>query len=166
MADGLQQAMDKMRADGASDIAVDNFRHYYERLASGETGTIPEDDIEPARDLPKASDLPDPGDDGKEALGKAVTIRLNGGLGTSMGMTAAKSLLEVKDGLTFLDIIARQVLNLRARHGIRLPLILMHSFRTREESLKALERYPDMKVGDLPLDFVQGRVPKILAEDL
>jgi UTP--glucose-1-phosphate uridylyltransferase len=166
MADGLQQAMDKMRADGASDIAIDNFRHYYERLASGETGTIPEDEIEPARDLPKAADLPDPGDDGNEALDKAVTIRLNGGLGTSMGMTAPKSLLEVKDGLTFLDIIARQVLVLRERHGIRLPLILMHSFRTREESLEALGRYPELQVGDLPLDFVQGRVPKILADDL
>jgi UTP--glucose-1-phosphate uridylyltransferase len=166
MADGLQQAIDKMRADGASEIAIDNFRHYYERLASGETGTIPEDEIEPARDLPKAADLPDPGEEGKEALDKAVTIRLNGGLGTSMGMTGPKSLLEVKDGLTFLDIIARQVLNLRERHGIRLPLILMHSFRTREESLEALEPYPDLKVGDLPLDFVQGRVPKILADDL
>ena len=165
MADGLQQAIDKMRADGAADVAVDNFRHYYELLAAGETGTIPEDEIEPARDLPKAADLPDPGDEGREALDKAVTIRLNGGLGTSMGMTAAKSLLEVKAGLTFLDIIARQVLNLRERHGIRLPLILMDSFRTREESLKALERYPDLKT-DLPLDFVQGRVPKILADDL
>ena len=30
----------------------------------------------------------------------AVVIKLNGGLGTSMGMTRAKSLLEVKDGLT------------------------------------------------------------------
>jgi UTP--glucose-1-phosphate uridylyltransferase len=94
-----------------------------------------------------------------------VTIRLNGGLGTSMGMTAAKTLLEVKDGVTFLDVIARQVLKLRERYGIRLPLVLMHSFRTREESLKALERYPDLEA-DVPLDFVQGRVPKILADGL
>jgi UTP--glucose-1-phosphate uridylyltransferase len=164
--DGLEQAVEKMRADGAAEIAIDNFRHYYERLASGETGTIAEDDIEPVQDLPKADDLPRPGDDGERALEKVVTIRLNGGLGTSMGMTAAKSLLEVKDGLTFLDVIARQVLHLRERHRIRLPLILMHSFRTREESLKALERYPDLKVDDLPLDFVQGRVPKIREDDL
>jgi UTP--glucose-1-phosphate uridylyltransferase len=71
----------------------------------------------------------------------------------------------VKDGITFLDVIARQVLELRKRNGIRLPLVLMHSFRTREESLKALERYPDLET-DVPLDFVQGRVPKILASDL
>ena len=42
-------------------------------------------------------------------------VKLNGGLGTSMGMDRAKSLLEVRDGLTFLDVIARQVLALR--HG-------------------------------------------------
>src|SRR5436190_4938272 len=165
MPDGLEQALDKMRADGAPEVAIENFRHYYERLAKGETGTIPEDEIEPARDLPSAADMPEPGDEGREALGRTVTIRLNGGLGTSMGMTAAKTLLEVKEGVTFLDVIARQVLKLRERYGIRLPLVLMHSFRTREESLKALERYPDLEA-DVPLDFVQGRVPKILADDL
>src|SRR5919204_6770831 len=165
MADGLQQAIDKMRADGAPEIAIDNFRHYYERLAKGETGTIPEDEIEPARDLPKAADLPEPDEEGHEALDRTVTIRLNGGLGTSMGMTGAKTLLEVKEGLTFLDVIARQVLGLRERYGIRLPLILMHSFRTREDSLKALERYPQLEA-DAPLDFLQGRVPKLRADDL
>jgi UTP--glucose-1-phosphate uridylyltransferase len=41
----------------------------------------------------------------------------------------------------------------------------MDSFRTREESLKALEPYPDLEVGE-PLDFLQGRVPKILADSL
>jgi len=165
MPDGLEQALEKMRADGAPEVAIENFRHYYELLAKGETGTIPEDEIEPARDLPSAADLPEPGDEGREALERTVTIRLNGGLGTSMGMTAAKTLLEVKEGVTFLDVIARQVLKLRERYGIRLPLVLMHSFRTREDSLKALERYPDLKT-DLPLDFVQGRVPKILADEL
>jgi UTP--glucose-1-phosphate uridylyltransferase len=165
MPDGLELALEKMRADGAPDVAVQNFRHYYERLASGETGTIAEDEIEPARDIPSAADLPEPGEEGRQALDRAVVIRLNGGLGTSMGMTEAKSLLEVKDGLTFLDVIALQVLKLRERHRIRLPLVLMHSFRTREGSLKALERYPELKA-DVPLDFVQGRVPKILEDSL
>jgi UTP--glucose-1-phosphate uridylyltransferase len=165
MPDGLEQAVEKMRADGAPEVAIENFRHYYERLAKGETGTIAEDEIEPVRDLPSAAELPEPGDEGRQALERAAVLRLNGGLGTSMGMTAAKSLLEVKDGVTFLDVIARQVLNLRAKYGVRLPLVLMHSFRTREESLRALERYPELEA-DVPLDFVQGRVPKILADDL
>jgi len=60
-------------------------------------------------------------------------------------MTRAKSLLEVKDGLTFLDIIARQVLRLRERFGVRLPLVLMNSFYTRDDTLAALERYPALR---------------------
>ena len=69
-------------------------------------------------------------------------LRLNGGLGTSMGLTGAKSLLEAKDGNSFLDIIARQVLALRERYDARLPLVLMDSFSTREDSLEALARAP------------------------
>ena len=65
-------------------------------------------------------------------------IKLNGGLGTSMGMTKAKSLLEVKDGRTFLDLIAEQILDLRERSGARLPLVLMNSFATQADSLAAL----------------------------
>lgn len=48
---------------------------------------------------------------GAENLHKAVIIKLNGGLVTSMGMQKAKSLLKVKDDYSFLDIIVRQ-----ARH--------------------------------------------------
>jgi UTP--glucose-1-phosphate uridylyltransferase len=94
-----------------------------------------------------------------------VVLKLNGGLGTSMGMTRAKSLLEAKDGLSFLDIIARQVLDMRARAGARLPLVLMNSFYTRDDSLEALARYPELPA-DVPLDFVQGKVPKIDADSL
>ena len=94
-----------------------------------------------------------------------MTIKLNGGLGTSMGMTEAKSLLEVKDGLTFLDIIVRQVLELRREHDVRLPLVLMNSFATRDDTLRFLERYPELEA-DVPLDFVQNKEPKIRVDDL
>ena len=93
------------------------------------------------------------------------SLKLNGGLGTSMGMRQAKSLLEVKEGLTFLDVIARQVLTLREQADARVPLVLMNSFATRDDSLQALERYPDLEA-DLPIDFLQGRVPKLGADDL
>jgi len=92
-----------------------------------------------------------------------VVVKLNGGLGTSMGMTRAKSLLEVKPGLCFLDVIARQVLHLRERHRSRVPLLLMNSFRTQEDSLRALARHPDLAT-DLPADFLQHKVPRIHAE--
>jgi UTP--glucose-1-phosphate uridylyltransferase len=165
MADGLTASIEKMRADGAPGVAIETFRHYYERLATGERGALRETEIEAVEKVPAAADLPEPGDEGRAALERALVLRLNGGLGTSMGMTGPKSLLEVKDGLTFLDVIARQVLGLRERHGVRLPLVVMNSFRTRDESLAALRRYPELEA-DVPLDFLQGRVPKLLADGL
>jgi UTP--glucose-1-phosphate uridylyltransferase len=82
-----------------------------------------------------------------------------------MGMTKAKSLIEAKDGLTFLDVIVGQVLGLRERFDARPPLVLMNSFATREDSLAALERHPEI-ASDVPLDFLQNKVPKIRADDL
>src|SRR5829696_4469988 len=139
---GVSAATDKMRADGLPADAVETFALYETKLREGETGMLPESDIEPLDDLPDAAELPD--SDGS-ALGKAVVLKLNGGLGTSMGMTKAKSLLEVKEGLTFLDVIARQVLDARRRLGVRLPLLLMNSFATRDDTLAALERCPDLE---------------------
>ncbi|HEY81609.1 MAG TPA: UTP--glucose-1-phosphate uridylyltransferase [Caldilineae bacterium] len=149
-----------MRAEGLPDLFIRTFRHYYAQLLSGETGLIPEDAIEPVTDLPDAARL----DAHYAATGRAwrhkiAFIKLNGGLGTSMGLRKAKSLLTVKDGLTFLDIIARHALH----HGIRLSL--MNSFNTRADSLALLERYPDLW-GDIPLDFLQHKAPKIWQDTL
>ena len=158
----MSAATDKMRAEGLPDEAIDTFALYEQKLREGDTGTLPEAEIEPLDDLPDAAELPDPASD--STLDRVVVLKLNGGLGTSMGMTKAKSLLEVKEGLSFLDIIVRQVLDLRERHGAAIPLLLMNSFATRDDTLAALERYPDLAVSDLPLDFMQGKVPKLLED--
>jgi UTP--glucose-1-phosphate uridylyltransferase len=151
---------ERMQAENLPEIFIRTFRYYYEQLAGGHTGLIPEAEIEPIDNLPDAETFPDAlAEIGKAALGQTVLIKLNGGLGTSMGLTKAKSLLTVKDGLTFLDIIARQALHA----GV--PLLLMDSFNTREDSLAALRAYPDLW-GDLPLDFLQHKAPKIVQSDL
>jgi len=152
-----------MRAEGLPGDAIDTLAFYEQKLREGDSGTLPESEIEPLDELPDAAELPEPADG--SALGRAVVLKLNGGLGTSMGMTRAKSLLEVKEGLSFLDIIVRQVLHLRERHGAAIPLMLMNSFATRDDTLAALERYPDLPVGDLPVDFMQGKVPKLLEDN-
>jgi UTP--glucose-1-phosphate uridylyltransferase len=161
--EGLAASTNKMREAGLPDIAVDTFAHYYRQLEAGETGLIPEADIEPVADIPDAEALTE--EASRELLDQAVVIKLNGGLGTSMGMTRAKSLIEAKDGQTFLDLIARQVLTLRERSGARLPLVLMNSFATREDSLAALEAHPGTSA-DLPPDFLQSKEPKIRVDDL
>ena len=162
----LRAALDKMRADGVADVAVDTFAHYFERLRAGDTGVLAESAIEPVAELPHADDLPADEDGARAALDRLVVVKLNGGLGTSMGMTGPKSLLEVKDGLTFLDITVRQILGLRARTGATLPLVLMNSFATRDASLDALAAHDELPVAGVAPDFVQSKVPKLRAEDL
>src|SRR2546423_2430134 len=102
---------------------------------------------------------------GAPPLDQAIVLKLNGGLGTSMGMTRAKSLIEAKDGLTFLDVVARQVLELRERTGARLPLVLMNSFHTHADALEALAAH-DGLAADVPFDFVQNKEPKLLVDGL
>src|SRR5512140_3511385 len=97
---------------------------------------------------------------------RLVVVKLNGGLGTSMGLSGPKSLLEVKPGTSFLDVLATQVLALRERHSARLPLVLMNSAITRGPSLDRLRRYDGLRVPGVPQDFLQGREPKIRADDL
>jgi UTP--glucose-1-phosphate uridylyltransferase len=160
--DGLQASIEKMREAGVGQAAIDTFAYYYEQLREGASGMLPESEIEPVGDLAELDDLPE----GDPALvDSAVVIKLNGGLGTSMGMTRPKSLIEAKDGLTFLDLIVGQVLALRDRFRARVPLVLMNSFATREDSLAALAAHPEIE-SDVPLDFVQNKVPKIRADDL
>jgi UTP--glucose-1-phosphate uridylyltransferase len=163
---GLQQAREKMRAAGAAEVAISVFSHYYRLLESGQQGTIRESDIEPVGDLPHLEHLDADDESMRAALAETVVIKLNGGLGTSMGVTGPKSALPVKEGLTFLDIIARQILSTRKSYGVPLPLVLMNSFRTKEESLAILGRYADLPVDGIPLDFMQNMEPKLLADDL
>jgi UTP--glucose-1-phosphate uridylyltransferase len=151
-------AVEKMRAEGVGEAAVRTFADQLERLAAGERGTLPEAELEPVEALPDAEALAD----AEAPLAEVVVLKLNGGLGTSMGMTGPKSLLEVKDGLSFLDIIARQVLALRERTGARVPLVLMNSFATSEASMGALARHEGLSA----LEFLQNKVPKLDASSL
>ncbi len=155
----------RMREEDLPPLAIETFRHYYALLVDGATGLLTEADIGPVESVPDAADARELRDAGRMALGKTVVIKLNGGLGTSMGLASAKALLPAKDGLTFLDVIARQNLHLRQTHGVRLPLLLMNSFRTRDDSLRVLAKYEDLP-GDLPIDFLQHKVPKVRADDL
>ncbi len=153
--------MQRMDAENLPEIAIRTFTYYYWQLRAGKTGLIPESEIAPVESLPDAEALPtELSAAGERALAHTVLLKLNGGLGTGMGLQKAKSLLPVKNGLTFLDVIARQAIH----SGV--PLVLMNSFATRADSLAALERYPQLKKGNLPLDFGQHKVPKVTQADL
>ena len=162
----LQPFVDLMRERGLSDPAIASFTLHLNRLRDGERGTIAEDEIGPVPDLPDAENLDAHREVGRARLDTVVVIKLNGGLGTSMGLNRAKSLLPVRGRLSFLDLIARQVLALQERVGFRIPLVFMNSFRTAADSERVLAAYPDLVSEDLALGFLQNRVPKILSDGM
>jgi UTP--glucose-1-phosphate uridylyltransferase len=160
-------ALAKAEAAGAHPAELAALRRRLEQLASDAAGLLHGDDLDPVADLPRLADLPEPSPAAaREVLDRLVVLKLNGGLGTSMGLSGPKSLLEIKPGRTFLDVLAAQVLTLRERHGARLPLLLMNSAVTRGPSLEVLRRHPELREQELPLDFLQGREPKLRADDL
>ncbi len=151
---------ERMQADRQPKVFINTFAHYYEQLVAGETGMIPESDIQPVSTLPDVETFPaKQALLGKKWLRRTAVIKLNGGLGTSMGLERAKSLLPVKENYTFLDIIARQSMK------ANVPLVLMNSFATEQDSLRALQSYNDLNRRTVPLSFVQHREPKIAQLD-
>lgn len=153
----------RMSADGAPPLLIETFVNNWKRWLAGDLGVISGDRLAPPDPLPRLDDLDELDPTAESAIHHTVLIKLNGGLGTSMGLEQAKSLIIAKNDLSFLDIIVRQVEFLRRRCRAPLPLLLMDSFSTQADALAALQRtHPHFaNPADLPLSFRQHRVPKI-----
>jgi len=125
-------------------------------LQSGATGLIPESTISPAPELLKYEDIKATPD--ASLLSQTVVLKLNGGLGTGMGLDKAKSLLKVKGNDTFLDLAAKQVLSMRENYG-NVKFMLMNSFSTSDDTMSFLkDKYPSL-VDDV--EMLQNKVPKL-----
>ncbi|MEW6533138.1 MAG: UTP--glucose-1-phosphate uridylyltransferase [Thermodesulfobacteriota bacterium] len=93
---------------------------------------------------------------GEELLGQAVVIKLNGGRSTTMGGEIPKGVLIAKNGLSYLEIIARQMLAFKRARDVEVPLVLMNSFFTHEPTLDVISRF------DIPVvTFLQSQVPRL-----
>ena len=159
---------DKMKSVGLSDAAINAFRHSVNVLESKQSMLIPEAEIVPAEGVEDWDALvgSTPEADA-ELLAQAVLVKLNGGLGTGMGLQKAKSLLEIKPGVTFLDLIVRQVRSLRERAGYPVNLLLMNSFSTSADTMEHLSRYAAEGFADpQQVEMIQNRVPKLLTDTL
>jgi UDP-N-acetylglucosamine pyrophosphorylase len=158
--------VEKMRRAGFSGAAVAAFERTYRFLCSGQRSDIPEEGIEPVSDVIGYDSLGEPEENCMgELLEKTVVLKLNGGLGTGMGLRQAKSLLQIRDDLTFLDMIVRQILATRGKFGRRVRFLLMNSLSTSRDTLSYLSRYPEL--GDNEgFEILQSQVPKIDAATL
>jgi UTP--glucose-1-phosphate uridylyltransferase len=163
-ADALDLSLQRLRDDGAGEPVLAAFARRFAQLQDPGAGLLPGDELDPVDDVPALEEL-DGTSNPNAILDRLAVIKLNGGLGTSMGLHGPKSLIEVKPGHTFLDVIARQVLALRARHDIaRVPLVLLDSFSTRARTLETLPA--ELAVPGIPPDFLQSREPKLRADTL
>jgi UTP--glucose-1-phosphate uridylyltransferase len=152
----------KMIAAGMGDAAIRAFRRNYEALLRNESGLIPEEAISPAEGLASFEDIASAGAADAALLSQAVVIKLNGGLGTGMGLQGPKSLLSVRDGVNFLDLMVRQILGLRKTSGANVRLLLMNSFSTSDDTLAHLERYRAQGLADASeVELMQNQIPKI-----
>jgi UDP-N-acetylglucosamine pyrophosphorylase len=151
----------KMRTARVAEPAITAFLRAVSAVRSGASGVILENSIEPIRSLPTLANLRPPRTSASLLLQQLAVIKLNGGLGTSMGLDRAKSLIRVKGEDTFLDFIAKQILHLRHKGGSGPAFYLMNSFATREDSLRHLARYADLPDDEKQLDFLQNKVPKL-----
>lgn len=164
-ADRFGDFKEKMCRAGVAEAAIRAFQHSYRSLLAGETGLISEDRIQPVTELPRLDRLEAHAEARPELLSQTVMIKLNGGLGTSMGLERAKSLLEVKSGLSFLDFIARQVLHVREQYHQSLSFVLMNSYSTSRDTLEFLRKYPELGAPG-QLELRQSQAPKVDAATL
>ena len=149
----------KMESEGLPSLVIDTFAYYYGELLKGATGLVLDRDILPVTpdEIESYENLIEYGRIGIDVFDQTVRIILNGGLGTSMGLTGAKSLIEVKSGMSFLDIIIRQAEN------STVTLAFMNSFNTHADTLTALAK---LNPSNFPITFVQHKFPKILQANL
>lgn len=165
MSDYLNDLKTLMQEENLNSKVISMFEFYYNQVRDGVTGLLSKDEIKPPSKL-NIVEYSDLSNKTGSYLDKLAVIKLNGGLGTSMGLTKAKSLLPVKGENTFLDLIAKQIMHLRKVKNNSIPLILMDSFNTQIDTLNYLKKYDSLKLDDLPLDFVQNKFPKIKQSDL
>lgn len=152
-----------MEAEGIASSAISAFESTFNSLVSGNTGMIPEDTITPVPDLDRADDLTVT--ENTTLLSETVVLKLNGGLGTGMGLDKAKSLLKVKGDDTFLDLTAKQVMQMRQDYGFKVKFMLMNSFSTSKDTLSFLSaKYPAL-AGEDGLEMLQNKVPKLRADN-
>jgi UDP-N-acetylglucosamine pyrophosphorylase len=158
----LSASETKMTEASVARPAIAAFLANLQTVQAGELGLLAEGVVGPVETLPALSEAAQ--DDVSTLIPQLVVIKLNGGLGTGMGLDRAKSLLPVKQGLSFLDFIARQILHFQDRCGGKGPrFCLMNSFSTQADTLAALAAYPSL-LAQGSLDFLQSKVPKIDAD--
>lgn len=162
IADTVQDPAEKKRFEAEMDNFFSLFRRYLNDRAKG--NTIDWAKINPPNPDQVVNYDQLPNSDAVEFLNKLAVVKLNGGLGTSMGCVGPKSVIEVRDGMSFLDLSVRQIEYLNRTYDVNVPFVLMNSFNTDEDTAAIIKKYEGHNI-DI-LTFNQSRYPRVLKDSL
>lgn len=160
-----QLIRETMKTAGLSDSFIADFIQKVDAVRNGETGMVRWEevgDLDPNADEISLEEIHSSYPLDRALLSKLVVIKLNGGLGTSMGLDKAKSLIPIKGTLSFLSVMAKQIEFLRTKFGIEVPLLFMDSYNTQEDSQKELKLNGFKQT--LRSSFLQHKVPRLDAK--
>ncbi|RAK90965.1 UTP-glucose-1-phosphate uridylyltransferase Ugp1 [Aspergillus costaricaensis CBS 115574] len=162
LAETVPDAAERKRFEAEMDNFFALFRRFLNDKAKG--NEVNWDRIAP----PQPSQVVNYNDLGSEAsvefLNKLAVVKLNGGLGTSMGCVGPKSVIEVREGMSFLDLSVRQIEHLNRTFNVNVPFVLMNSFNTDQDTQSIIKKYQGHNV-DI-ITFNQSRYPRIIKDSL
>lgn len=158
---------EKMKKEGQSEIFIQDFLDRVLQVENGETGIVKWEevgDLDPQKDEISFEEVVKQFSGDTNVLRNLVVIKLNGGLGTSMGLNKAKSLIPIKDGMSFLKVMASQIEFIRKKFGIEVPFLLMDSYNTQKDSAEELKAIGFSQ--KFPTSFLQHKAPRLKQSDL
>jgi len=161
----FEQFKKKMQDKGVSDLAIKIFEFNFDKFTNKSNSVYLSSEIDPLNETSLVLDRflidsDSASDTNHERTKKIVVVKLNGGLGTSMGLTGPKSQLVVKDDFNFIDITVNQIRKFNLENKTNVPLIFMNSFNTNEETEINLNKL-EFENENLPHSFNENKSPKI-----
>ncbi|KAM0673714.1 UTP-glucose-1-phosphate uridylyltransferase [Gurleya vavrai] len=165
LADSMKEELESLTNEKdylATETDLKNFYELFRRYISTRDKKIVWENIKAPSDdnLIKFDDLNQEISDKKELLSKLAVLKLNGGLGTSMGCVGPKSSIHVRNNENFLDMCVKHIDNLNKEFNIKVPLILMNSYNTEKMTNKLIKRYKGIRT------FTQSVFPRLYADSL
>merc|ERR1711939_1298858 len=162
LAETCPDPAERKRFEAEQDNFFALFRRYLNDKAKG--NTIDWNKISPPAPEQVVNYDKLPNTDAVDFLNKLAVVKLNGGLGTSMGCVGPKSVIEVRDNMSFLDLSVRQIEHLNRTYDVNVPFVLMNSFNTDEDTASIIKKYEGHNI-DI-LTFNQSRYPRVLKDSL
>lgn len=156
----LKERLNKLKTSHPRPTDLDEFECMYGRFLKTRGDKISWSKIEPPTgklfQYGELEEMKDPA----SLMSKLVIVKLNGGLGTTMGCSGPKSMIKLRNNMNFLDITVKQLKEISKKYNCDLPLVLMNSFNTDKQTKEQKIDYSNVEM------FNQSMYPRLDSESL